>query len=122
MAEEKLWREAKNVARIKNRSMDWAYILDIYTALGGYETRVFFQNDLQIMYRLLGTYTAFQDLVITNTGEVTLIPHEEVLTKRKSFDKLGKNETFSVPKESLENIIGPVISKGYKQDTLTIHK
>lgn len=102
--------------------MDWAYILDIYTALGGYKTRVFFQNDLQIMYRLLGTYTDFQDLVITDTGEISLLPHEEVLTKRKTFDKLGTKDTFVFPKSSLENIIGPIVSKGYKQDDLIIHK
>lgn len=121
MAEEKLWIEAKSFARLHNRSTDWAYIIDIYTAMGGYKTRVFFQNELHVMYRLLGVYTDFQDLVIDNNGNLALVPHEEVLAKRKSFDKLGTNEQTIYSSKELSGVIGPLISKGYKTDEIKVY-
>lgn len=121
MDEEQLWIEAKSFARLHNRSTDWAYIIDIYTAMGGYKTRVFFQNELHVMYRLLGVYTDFQDLVIDNNGNLALVPHEEVLAKRKSFDKLGTNEQTVYSSKELSDVIGPVISKGYKTDEIRVY-
>ena len=124
MDEEQLWRDAKSFARRNNRSMDWAYIIDIYTALGGYKTRVFFQNEPRVNYRLLGTYTDFQDLVITDKGLPTLIPHEEVMTKRKNIDKEGTDKDYYEYDRSdlLEEPIGNIISKGYKNDVIKVYK
>lgn len=116
MDEEQLWRDAKAFARKNNRSMDWAYIIDIYTALGGHKTRVFYQEEQGVINRLLGVYTDFQDLVITQDNKIKLVPHEEVMVKRKTIDKdgIGKSNKYYLVADIAEDIIGPVISKGYK--------
>ena len=89
--EEKLWIQAKNIARTRGRSMDWAFIIDVYTRIGGYKTRVFYQDADKRIFRLLGVYTDYQDLVLSDEDkcaslgaaikEMALLDADEVIAK-----------------------------------------
>lgn len=119
--EEKLWIQAKSIARTKNRSMDWAFIMDIYKRIGGHTTRVFFQDIDKQVSRLIGVYTDYQDLIITD-GELHLMPHEEVLTKKKLIDKEGSSTYTLYDTETIpEEVIGELITKGYKDKKIKIY-
>ena len=120
--EEKLWIQAKNIARTRGRSMDWAFIIDVYTRIGGYKTRVFYQDADKHIFRLLGVYTDYQDLVLSDEDKLLLVPHEEVLTKKKIIDKDGtdKYQTYQI-NDINEDIIGDLITKGYKNKEIKVY-
>lgn len=119
--EERLWVQAKNIARTRNRSMDWAYIMDVYKRLGGYTTRVFYQDMDKHVSRLISVYTEYQDLVISD-NKLHLVPHEDVLTKKKIIDKDGvKDYTIYNTSDIPEGVIGELITKGYKGTEIKIY-
>ena len=120
--EKKLWIQAKNIARTRGRSMDWAFIIDVYTRIGGYKTRVFYQDADKRIFRLLGVYTDYQDLVLSDEDKLLLVPHEEVLTKKKIIDKDGtdKYQIYQID-DINEDIIGDLITKGYKNKEIKVY-
>ena len=102
--------------------MDWAFIIDVYTRIGGYKTRVFYQDAEKRVYRLLGVYTDYQDLVLSDENKLLLVPHEDVLTKKKIIDKDGtdKYQIYQID-DINEDIIGDLITKGYKNKEIKVY-
>lgn len=82
MADEK-WTSAKEVGRDKLRASDWAFILDVYTRIGGDKQIVHLRTETGYI-RLLGTFTDTTALVLDD-GQLSLMDSGDVSRMIKAF-------------------------------------
>lgn len=89
---DKYWNQAKQIARDKNRSSDWAFVIDVYTYLGGTEMSVKAVLEEGYTVSILGTLDKSNDLVVTKDKELLKVPRHELMLKPKIFNKNTKEE------------------------------
>lgn len=110
------WNSAKEVGRDKLRASDWAFIMDVYTHIGGNQQIVKLRTETGYS-RLLGTFTDTTALVLEN-GELTLVDSGTVMRMVKSFSTTTpemEEHTYSLEKllkDVPENKISSIAYKG----------